>query len=262
MAKKKGTLKILGSGTSQGVPVIACNCLVCLSDNKFDKRLRASALISVEGKNLVIDTGPDFRYQMLREGIKNLEGILITHQHKDHIAGMDDVRAFNFKQKQSINVFSTKEVQDALKREFHYVFSDSNYPGLPKLNLVEFSNKVFQPIPDINVIPIEVWHHKMPVTGFRIGDLTYITDAKKIEQSEMNKIKDSNVLVINALRIQEHISHFNLNEALEIIQILKPEKAYLTHISHLFGKHDDIEKLLPANVSVAFDGLCLDFYYE
>lgn len=258
---RKGELKILGSGTSQGIPVITCECPVCCSKDKKDKRLRTSALLTFDRRNIVIDTGPDFRYQMLRENVKNLDGVLITHQHKDHIAGMDDVRSFNFKQNQSINVFSTLEVQAALKKEFHYAFSENKYPGVPKFNLIEIDNNIFYPLRDIGIIPIEVIHHKMPVKGFRIGDLTYITDAKKINPPELEKIMGSKILIINALRISEHISHFNLSEALDVIKLVNPQKAFLTHISHLLGKHEEISKQLPKNVHIAYDGLTMEFYY-
>lgn len=258
----KGVLTILGSGTSQGIPVIGCSCPVCTSKDKKDNRLRSAALISANHKNLVIDSGPDFRYQMLRENVKQLHGLLITHQHKDHIAGMDDVRAYNFLQNQSMNVFGLEEVHRALQNEFHYVFAKNKYPGIPRLNLVPIANETFEPIENFKVIPIQVLHHKMPVLGFRMGDLTYITDAKTISKEEIDKIKGTKTLVINALRIEEHISHFNLEEALQMIEKIHPQKAYLTHISHLFGKHKDILRILPKNVEPAYDGLKLDFYYE
>ncbi len=247
---------ILGSGTSQGVPVIACNCEVCSSDDKKDKRLRCSIMLTIDGKNYVIDSGPDFRQQMLREKVETLDAILFTHEHKDHVAGMDDVRAFNFAEKKDMQIYCSKQVEKALHREFYYVFEAVKYPGVPKVDiqLISKENK-FKISEGIEVTPIEVMHYKMPVLGFRIGDFTYITDAKTINQEEKNKIKGTKVLILNALRKEEHISHFNLEQALELIEELQPEKAYLTHISHLFGKHEDIMKMLPENVFVVYDGM-------
>lgn len=248
----------LGTGTSQGVPVIACDCDVCLSDDSKDDRLRCSVLIDFNGKNYVIDSGPDFRQQMLRANVQSLEALIFTHEHKDHVAGMDDVRAFNFKQKRDVEVFCNEAVEEALKREFYYVFTANKYPGVPSVNLNRIDKEPFQ-INDMPVVPIEVMHYKMPVLGFRIGDFTYITDAKTVSEEERTKIRGTKVLVVNALRKEEHISHFNLEQALAFIQDIGPEKAYLTHISHLFGKHQDIEAELPENVSVAYDGLQIEF---
>ncbi len=252
MSKMKITL--LGTGTSQGVPVIACGCVVCSSENPKDKRLRCSVLLTFDDKNYVIDTGPDFRQQMLRAEVQSLEAVIYTHEHKDHIAGMDDVRAFNFKQKRDMEVYCNAEVETALKREFYYVFNDSPYPGIPKVNINPIANKAFQ-IDDVLFTPIQVMHYKMPVFGFRIGDFTYITDAKTVAPEEREKLKGTKVLIVNALRKEEHISHFNLEQALTFIEEIGPEKAYLTHISHLMGKHDEVEKLLPANVRIANDGM-------
>ncbi len=249
---------ILGSGTSQGVPVIACDCDVCQSKNPEDKRLRSSVMLTIDGKNYVIDSGPDFRQQMLRENVQSLEAIIFTHEHKDHIAGLDDVRAFNFKQKRAINVYCSKEVEVALKREFHYVFSEYQYPGIPKIDLNLIDDNDFYVSEKIKFSPIQVYHYKMPVFGFRVGDFTYITDAKTISDKEIEKIKGTKVLIINALHEKEHISHFNLKEAIEFIEKVKPEKAYLTHISHLFGKVEYIESILPKNVFLAKDGLSFD----
>lgn len=249
---------ILGSGTSQGIPMIACNCEVCQSTKKEDKRLRCSVLLEIQGKNFVIDTGPDFRQQMLVNQVKSLEAVLMTHEHKDHIAGLDDVRAFNFVEKRDMLIYCTKAVETALHREFHYCFSNDNYPGIPRLDLQLIDNKPFVIGEGIEVIPIQVMHYKMPVTGYRIGDFAYITDAKTIERTEIEKLKGVKVLIINALRKEEHISHFNLKEALSFIAEVSPEKAYLTHISHLFGTHEEILKDLPSNVSVAYDGLQIE----
>lgn len=248
-------ITILGSGTSQGVPVIACDCAVCSSTDSFDKRLRSSILISSHGQNFVIDTGPDFRQQMLRAKVKSLRAVVYTHEHKDHIAGMDDVRAFNYREKRDMEIFCTERVENALKREFHYVFAKDNYPGIPSVHINRIEKKTFQ-LPDGPMItPIEVMHYKMPVFGYRINDFTYITDAKTISPVEIEKVKGTKILIVNALHRSEHISHFNLEEALAFIGLIQPEKAYLTHISHLFGKHQEIEPSLPENVFLAYDGL-------
>lgn len=248
-------ITVLGSGTSQGVPVIACNCKVCTSNNPKDKRLRCSILISYNGENYVIDSGPDFRYQMLRENVQTLRAVLFTHEHKDHVSGLDDVRAFNFKEQRDMQVYSSKRVEVALKREFHYVFDEDKYPGVPLIQLNTIQNEKFTLQEGLEVQPIEVMHYKMPVMAYRIKDFAYITDAKTISESEREKLKGVKVLIVNALRIQEHISHFNLNEALQLIEEVKPEQAYLTHISHLFGTHEEIQSLCPSNVYPAFDGL-------
>lgn len=248
-------ITILGSGTSQGVPVIACACHVCQSQEEMDKRLRCSIMITAEEQNYVIDSGPDFRQQMLKHQVKSLRAIIFTHEHKDHLAGMDDVRAFNYREKRDMEIFCTDEVEKALRREFHYVFSQERYPGVPSVNLNRIVNKPFK-LPDGPILtPIEVMHYKMPVFGYRVGDFTYITDAKTISEKEIEKVKGTKILVVNALHRSEHISHFNLEEALAFIEKIKPEKAYLTHISHLFGKHRDIEASLPKNVYAAYDGL-------
>jgi len=247
----------LGTGTSQGVPVIACNCIVCSSQDPRDNRLRCSVLISYQGKNYVIDTGPDFRQQMLRQNVQSLEAVLFTHEHKDHVAGMDDVRAFNFKQKRDMDIYCSRNVEKALRNEFHYVFDSSSYPGVPKV-LLHLIDKTPFDLDGMKVIPIEVMHYKLPVIGFRIGDFTYITDAKTVSTEEREKLRGTKVLIVNALRKEEHISHFNLEEALLFIKDIAPEQAYLTHISHLFGTHEEIEKNLPANVRVAYDGLELN----
>ncbi len=252
-------ITILGSGTSQGVPVIACECAICASTDPLDKRLRASILISDKDQNFVIDTGPDFRQQMLRAQVKSLRAIIYTHEHKDHIAGMDDVRAFNYREERDMEIFCTERVENALKREFHYVFSNDKYPGIPTVQLNRIENKSFQ-LPDgPMLIPVEVMHYKMPVFGYRINDFTYITDAKTIAPAEIEKVKGTKVLIVNALHRSAHISHFNLEEALAFIALIQPEKAYLTHISHLFGKHHEIEESLPKNVFVAYDGLEIEF---
>lgn len=248
-------ITVLGSGTSQGVPVIACNCKVCTSNNSKDKRLRCSILISYNKENYVIDAGPDFRYQMLRENVQTLRAVLFTHEHKDHVSGLDDVRAFNFKEERDMEVYCSERVEKALKREFHYVFDEDKYPGVPLIKLHTIDKDKFILPGDLEVQPIEVMHYKMPVSAFRIQDFAYITDAKTISDIEKAKLKGVKILIVNALRIQEHISHFNLEEALQLIDEVKPEKAYLTHISHLFGTHEEIQALCPPNVYPAFDGL-------
>lgn len=248
-------LTFLGTGTSQGVPVIACDCLVCSSSNQKDKRLRTSVMITINGVNYVIDSGPDFRQQMLRENVQDLRAILFTHEHKDHVAGMDDVRAFNYKHQKDMDVYCDLNVQKALLREYPYVFSDFKYPGVPEVKVHQINKDQAFTIDGNLFTPIEVMHYKLPVLGFRVGDLTYITDAKTIAEVEVEKVRGSKVLVVNALRLTEHISHFNLEQALDFIKKVNPERAYLTHLSHLMGRHDDVVKLLPANVFVAYDGL-------
>lgn len=251
------TITFLGTGTSQGVPVIACDCEVCTSADHRDKRLRSSILIEVEGKVIVIDSGPDFRYQMLRECVKHLDAIVFTHEHKDHVAGMDDIRAFNYRQQGAIDVYATTRVQEALRREFSYIFHDFKYPGIPQIELHTIDKEPFY-IGDAKLIPIEVMHYKLPVLGFRIGDFTYITDAKTIEPAELEKIKGSKILVINALQKEKHISHFTLDEAIAFAEMIGAEQTYFTHISHRLGKHQDVSALLPPNIFLAFDGLKLE----
>jgi len=250
-------LTFLGTGTSQGVPVIACDCEVCRSGDKHDKRLRVSVWIELEGKSIVIDAGPDFRYQMLRAGVKKLDALLITHEHKDHIAGLDDIRAFNYRSQSAMEVYATQAVQKALKREFYYIFEENPYPGVPRVNLHEIQNEPFL-VQGIEVIPVQVMHYVMPVLGFRIGNVAYITDAKTISEAEKEKLKGCDVLILNALRKKSHISHLNLEEALDLVKELAPKKAYFTHISHLMGMHEDVQRTLPANVFLAYDGLSVE----
>ena len=247
----------LGTGTSQGVPVIACSCAVCTSADSRDKRLRSSILIHVEDKNIVIDSGPDFRYQMLRAGVTHLDALVFTHEHKDHTAGLDDIRAFNYKQGEAINVYAHKRVQDALKKEFSYIFAHHKYPGIPQLDLFEIGHHPFE-VAGVPFIPIEVMHFQLPVLGFRIADFTYITDAKTVTEVEKAKIKGSKVLVINALQQEKHISHFTLEEAVAFAQEIGAEKTYFTHISHRLGTHQKISDLVPDGVELAYDGLCID----
>lgn len=248
----------LGTGTSQGVPMIGCQCEVCQSTDKRDKRLRSSILISHNDQNLVVDTGPDFRYQMLREGVTHLEAVLYTHEHKDHIAGMDDVRAFNYLSKQDMNVYATERVQTALKREFYYAFETEKYPGVPQIALNTIDATPFE-LNGLHVVPIQMMHYKMPVLGFRFGKFAYLTDANYIAPAELAKLKGVEVMVINALRPQKHISHFSLEEALDIIAEIDPKQAYLTHFSHQMGKYEDVIAQLPDNVLPATDQLQLEF---
>ncbi len=248
-------LTFLGTGTSQGIPVIACDCNVCQSTDLKDKRLRSSVIIETEGKFIIIDCGPDFRQQMLRENIRSADAILITHAHKDHIGGLDDVRAFNYILQKPVDIYASGEVQKAIKREFSYAFGEEKYPGVPEINLHLIDNHQFN-ISSLAVIPIKVLHFKDHfVFGFRIGDLTYITDAVEIPEEEMKKIAGSRVIVINALRKKKHYSHFNLQEAISILERLKPERGYLTHISHQMGRHEDMQKELPSFIRLAYDGL-------
>lgn len=247
----------LGTGTSQGVPIIACPCDVCNSLSNKDKRLRSSVWIQAKGKSFVIDTGPDFRQQMLRVNAKRLDAVLFTHSHKDHISGFDDIRAFNYIQKGAIDVYLENAVMTAIKRDFFYMFEEFRYPGIPEADFHIIENKDFE-LEGVKIIPIRVFHYLMPVLGFRIGGFSYITDANRITEDELIKLKNTDVLVLNALRRESHISHFSLDEALEIVKLVNPKKAFLTHISHQLGKHSDINSELPPNVELAYDGLELE----
>lgn len=247
-------VKILGTGTSQGVPVIACNCKVCQSTDPNDKRLRTAVLIEDNGVNIVIDAGPDFRQQMLREKVNDVDAILITHEHRDHIAGLDDVRAFNFMNQKPVEIYAEARVQQAIKSDFSYSFEENKYPGVPQINLHELTLEPFN-IKGVKIIPIRAFHYKLPVFGFRIGDFSYITDANYISEEEKEKLHGTKYFVINALRKQKHISHYSLAESLELIKELSPKRAYITHISHQMGLHHDINEELPRGISLAYDGL-------
>ena len=248
------TITFLGTGTSSGVPMIACPCEVCGSADSRDKRLRSSILVKSANTTIVIDTTPDFRTQMLREDVRTMDGVLFTHPHKDHVAGLDDIKAFNYFQNKAIDVFANEMTQRSLKNEFYYVFSDKRYPGIPEIRLNEIDDKPFL-VGDIPVIPIKVWHLEMPVLGFRFGDFTYITDANRIEEQEKDKIRNSKLLVLNALRHKKHISHFTLQEAIDLGHEMRAGHTYFTHISHQLGLHESVSKELPVDCSLAYDGL-------
>lgn len=247
----------MGSGTSSGVPMIACECAVCTSPDKKDKRLRSSILVQSATTSLVVDTTPDFRYQMLRAHVKRLDAIVFTHPHKDHIAGLDDVRAYNFFTRKPMEIFANEMTQEVIIREFPYAFADKKYPGVPEININTIAFDEFF-VGDIPVQPILVWHLKMPVLGFRFGDFTYITDANRIDENEKQKIRGSKVIVLNALRKEPHISHFNLGEAIALAKELQVPQAYFTHISHQLGRHGDINRELPAGIELAWDGLIIN----
>ncbi len=248
-------ITFLGTGTSQGIPIIGSEHPVCLSDNPKDKRLRVSVMLSWDDYNYVIDCGPDFRQQMLTHNVSRLDGILFTHEHSDHTAGIDDIRPFFFRQG-DVPIFAHDRVISALKRRFDYIFADENrYPGAPAVAINAIAKDTPFSLGNRMVTPINVQHNRLQVFGFRIGDFTYLTDVKTIEETEIEKVKGSKILVVNALREEPHHSHFNLEEALAFVEKVRPDKAYFTHISHLLGFHDEVEKKLPENVHLAYDNL-------
>ena len=249
-------LTFLGTGTSQGVPVISCKCDVCRSLDEHDKRLRSSVLIETDDCVFTIDCGPDFRQQMLRADVEHLDAVVLTHEHRDHTGGLDDLRAFNYTQQQAIKVYCESRVQKAVKEYIPYAFSENPYPGVPEIELCDINDDVFY-ICNTKIIPIRGYHYKLPIYGFRIDNLCYITDMNKIDPQEIEKIKGVDILIINALRHLSHISHFTVNEALDIIKQVAPRQAYLTHLSHQIGLHRDIEMTLPENIHLAYDGLTL-----
>ncbi|MGN6616395.1 MAG: MBL fold metallo-hydrolase [Ilyomonas sp.] len=254
MSYPKLTITFLGTGTSTGIPMIGCSCEVCASTDAKDKRLRSSILVQSDNTTIVVDTTPDFRWQMLRINNKKLDAVLFTHPHKDHVAGLDDVRAYNFFQQKPMDVYANSLTQETLMREFAYAFAEKKYPGVPQLNLITIDETPFA-IGDIPVTPFVVWHYKMPVYGFRFGDFTYITDANRIEEQEKELIKGSKVIVLNALRKENHISHFTLEQAIDLVKELQIPEAYFTHISHQLGRHEVVSKSLPPNIHLAYDGL-------
>jgi len=249
-------ITFLGTGTSSGVPMIGCSCAVCTSTDKKDKRLRSSILVQTKETTLVVDSGPDFRYQMLREGIKQLDAVIFTHPHKDHVAGLDDVRGFNYFMQKPMQVYGNEMTLEVIIREFPYAFTEKKYPGAPDIQLNTISDEPFV-VGDLLITPIIVWHLHMPVMGFRFGKFTYITDANRIEPQSMDIIKGSEVVVLNALRKEKHISHFSLSEAIATVRELQSPTAYFTHISHQLGKHQDVCKELPEGISLAYDRLVI-----
>ncbi|MDP4148347.1 MAG: MBL fold metallo-hydrolase [Bacteroidota bacterium] len=249
-------ITFLGTGTSSGVPMIACECEVCTSADRKDNRLRSSILVESATTTLVIDTTPDFRYQMLRARVKTLDAVVFTHPHKDHIAGLDDIRAFNFFMQKPVDIYANDMTQESIIREFPYAFADLRYPGIPEVRLNRIDREPFM-IGDIPIIPIHVWHLKMPVLGFRFGPFTYITDANRIEAPEKNKIRGSEIVVLNALRHEKHVSHYTLEEAIGEVHELAIPRAYFTHISHQLGRHALINPTLPAGMELAYDGLVI-----
>lgn len=259
MSTPSNSMKVtfLGTGTSIGVPVVACNCAVCKSADLRDKRFRTSAMLTINGRNIVIDCGPDFRIQMLRNNVEDIDAIVFTHGHRDHIAGLDDIRAFNYILNKNIDVYGSTEVLEAIRIEFPYIFTETRFFGAPQLVTHCIDKKPFM-VNEARFIPIEVMHNKMSVFGFRIGDFTYITDASYIPVEEMVKMKGTRILVLNALRNSRHVSHFSLSEAIEVVEKLMPEKTYLTHISHFLGLHQEVENKLPSYIRLAYDNLVVE----
>ena len=248
-------ITFLGTGTSQGVPVIACDCETCLSEDNRDKRLRTSLLLETDNTILLFDAGPDFRQQMLRENVKRLDAIILTHEHKDHISGMDDVRAFNYKSQDAIDIFAEERVQKAVRKEYSYVFAEYQYPGIPKMRINPINEYGFK-ISGVQIIPVRVFHYRLPIYGFRIRNFAYITDANYVPEESKEKLFGVKYLVINALRKEKHISHFSLREAIDFIREISPKKAYITHISHQMGQYKQIARELPQGIVLAYDGLC------
>ena len=248
----------LGTGTSQGVPLIGCTCNVCTSDDRKDKRLRSSLLVQSKTTTVNIDAGPDFRYQMLRAGVCNMDAIIITHEHMDHTAGLDEVRAFNFIENRPMEIYATERVQKRLREQYSYIFQNGDYPGVPQVVLKTIDMETPFTIGDIKFNPIKVMHGQLPVLGFRVGDFTYITDANYIGETEKNLIKGSKHFVVNALRKKNHHSHFTLSEAIDLAKELKVENAYFTHISHQLGLHAEVSKELPKGMQLAWDRLCVE----
>jgi phosphoribosyl 1,2-cyclic phosphate phosphodiesterase len=250
-------ITFLGTGTSQGVPVIGCHCAGCNSKDERDKRLRSSILVEKDDTIIVVDTGPDFRQQMLRAEVKKLDAVLFTHEHRDHIAGLDDIRAYNFIQKSSMDIYAEERVNMALNSMFPYIFAEKKYPGVPQVMMHPITTEPFT-VGSMEIIPVRLMHYHMPVLGFRFGDFAYITDANYISEQEKEKLIGVKHLVVNALRRETHVSHFNLEQAVKLIEELSPRRGYLTHISHQLGPSGLIDEELPSNISTAYDGLVLD----
>ncbi|MDR2358743.1 MAG: MBL fold metallo-hydrolase [Prevotellaceae bacterium] len=247
-------LTFLGTGTSQGIPVISCSCDVCCSTDARDKRLRASALFEAGGVTILVDAGPDFRQQLLRAQVKRLDGILLTHEHKDHMGGLDDVRALNYTSGKPVDVYAEQRVQQALKREYAYAFAEERYPGVPEFNLITIDENPFT-VKGVTVLPIRVHHHQLPVLGFRIGNIAYITDASRIDDCEKEKLRHLDILTLNVIRRTPHLSHFSLPEALALAEELQPKQLYLSHLSHQIERHAELAASLPPNAAPAYDGL-------
>ena len=252
-------ITFLGTGTSQGIPFIGCTCPECTSANKKDARLRCAIWIETPEASIVIDSGPDFRYQMLRANVRKLDAIIFTHGHKDHIAGLDDIRPYNYFEKKPVTVYATTETQEALKREFSYIFASTTYPGIPQIDMNTIDASEPFTINGLTIIPIRLLHYKLEVLGFRIGDFTYITDANYIAPEEIEKIRGSKAITLNALRHEPHISHYTLLEAIEVAKDIAADDTYFTHISHQLGLHDFVEGNLSEGMHLAYDGLVLEF---
>ncbi len=250
-------LTFLGTGTSQGVPVIGCGCWVCSSKDLRDKRLRSSVMITRGTTSIVIDSGPDFRQQMLREAVRHIDGILLTHEHKDHVGGLDDVRAFNYISGQAVELYAEPNVQQIVKKDFDYAFTEQKYPGVPEISLNTIDTTPFR-VKDIEVIPVRGMHYKLPILGFRIGGIAYLTDFNSIAEEEIAKIKGVDILIVNALRRESHISHFTLDQALHLSWQVGAGRTYLTHLSHQMGRHSQVERELPENTFLAYDGLVVE----
>lgn len=252
--KDKIKITFLGTGTSSGVPLLTCKCATCLSSDIKDKRLRTSIFIQYKNQHILVDIGPDFRQQMLREDIQQIDAILLTHSHHDHVAGLDEIRAYNFSSNKAMPIYANETTQIEIKKHFDYIFNGNKYPGIADVHLQSITKNAFQ-VGDVPITPVEVFHNKMVVSAFRIENFAYITDIKTITEEEFDKLKGVTHLVLSVLRFEPHFSHFNYEEALEFIAKLQPKYTYFTHISHQFGKHKELSKMLPENIKVAYDGL-------